>query len=54
MLRYVWLVATREYAENAKTKGFWIGILIFPLLLMVSMKLPKFLEEKALPPATTQ
>src|SRR5262249_29861886 len=32
-MRYAFLVAWREFAENVKTKGFWIGILIFPLLI---------------------
>ncbi|MBT3531033.1 MAG: ABC transporter permease [Gammaproteobacteria bacterium] len=26
------LIAWREYMENVKTKGFWVGILIFPLI----------------------
>lgn len=47
MLRYVWLVALREYAENAKTKGFWIGILIFPLMLYAGFKVPRFLEKES-------
>ena len=28
------LIALREYAENVKTKGFWAGILLFPILLV--------------------
>jgi len=28
------LIALREYAENVKTKGFWAGILLFPLILV--------------------
>jgi len=27
------LIAWREYMENVKTKGFWAGILIFPIIL---------------------
>ena len=26
------LIAWREYMENVKTKGFWAGILIFPII----------------------
>lgn len=41
------LIALREYAENAKTKGFWISIAFFPLLLWASIAVPRLLEEKA-------
>lgn len=27
------LIAWREYMENVRTKGFWIGILLFPVIL---------------------
>ncbi|HEX9792484.1 MAG TPA: ABC transporter permease [Planctomycetota bacterium] len=43
------LVATREFGENAKTKGFWIGLFLFPLILLVAVKVPRFLEDKAVP-----
>lgn len=29
------LIAWREYMENVKTKGFWAGILIFPIIFTV-------------------
>jgi ABC-2 type transport system permease protein len=45
-MRYVFLVALREYAENAKTKGFWIGILLFPVLLIAAFKVPQLLKEQ--------
>jgi ABC-2 type transport system permease protein len=32
-MRYALLIALRELAENAKTKGFWIGIFMFPLII---------------------
>ena len=48
-MRSAWLVAIREYLENAKTKGFWIGIFIVPLLFFLSLKVPRLLEEKAKP-----
>jgi ABC-2 type transport system permease protein len=44
-MRYVLLIALREFAENAKTKGFWIGIFMLPLIIgisiLVSTKLSK-------------
>jgi len=36
-MRYVFLIALREFAENAKTKGFWIGIFMLPLILTISI-----------------
>ena len=33
-MRMILLIALREYAENVKTKGFWAGILLFPLILV--------------------
>lgn len=48
-MKYAWLVALREYGENARTKGFWIGILMFPFFLAIGIKVPRFLEEKARP-----
>jgi ABC-2 type transport system permease protein len=36
-MRYTLLIALREFAENAKTKGFWIGIFMLPLILGVSI-----------------
>src|SRR5436309_10842312 len=48
-MKYAFLVAWREFAENAKTKGFWIGIFIMPLMLSLSIQVPIWLEEKATP-----
>ena len=36
-MRYTLLIALREFAENAKTKGFWIGIFTLPLIMAVSI-----------------
>lgn len=44
-MKYAFLVALREYMENAKTKGFWIGLLLFPIILTVSLSAPKWLEK---------
>ena len=43
------LVAWREYAENAKTRGFWLGLLLFPLILFLSIQVPVLLEQRATP-----
>ncbi|TAH38174.1 MAG: hypothetical protein EYC70_06010 [Planctomycetota bacterium] len=48
-MRYPLLIALREFAENAKTKGFWIGLLLFPVMLVVMIQVPRFLEERATP-----
>ena len=33
------LVAKREYVEHLRTKAFWIGILSFPIILILSIGL---------------
>ncbi|MEM8929616.1 MAG: ABC transporter permease [Acidobacteriota bacterium] len=38
------LVAQRELVENVRTKAFWIGIFIFPLILVLSIVIPSWLE----------
>ncbi|MBC8406249.1 MAG: ABC transporter permease [Planctomycetes bacterium] len=48
-MRNTLLVASREYAENARTKGFWIGILIFPVMLVGVIFVTKWLAEDATP-----
>jgi ABC-2 type transport system permease protein len=48
-MRAALLVAWREYAENTKTKGFWIGIFLFPLIILGSVTIPAVLEKKATP-----
>ena len=39
------LVAQREFLENARTKTFWIGILMFPVILTASILVPRWLEK---------
>ncbi len=41
-----YLVALREYMENIRTKAFWIGILAFPVILILSFTVPMLLEKK--------
>jgi ABC-type Na+ efflux pump permease subunit len=48
-MKYALLVAWRDYAENAKTKGFWLGLFLFPAILFLSIQIPVFLEQKAAP-----
>ncbi len=44
-MRNVFRVAAREYRENVQTKGFWVGILIVPILLAASAALPVLFEK---------
>jgi ABC-2 type transport system permease protein len=44
-MRYAFLVAWREYAENIKTKGFWIGIFIFPLMIWLMFSAERWIEK---------
>jgi len=48
-VKRLWRVAVREYLENTKTKGFWIGIILFPVMILVFSQVPQFLEDKAVP-----
>src|SRR5438552_18242494 len=48
-MKYAFLVAWREYSENAKTQGFWLGIFVMPLILFLSIQAPIWLEQKATP-----
>lgn len=48
-MRYIILVAWREFVENAKTKGFWISIFLVPVILFVSVMVPALLAAKATP-----
>jgi ABC-2 type transport system permease protein len=48
-MRYALLVALREFSDHVKTKGFWIGILMLPVILFLSFKVPMMLDEMARP-----
>ena len=48
-MKFALLVAWREYAENAKTKGFWIGIFVLPVILFLSIQAPIWLDKKGTP-----
>jgi len=40
------LVAQREIKETLKTKGFWIGVLLFPVIFTAMSVGPTYLERK--------
>lgn len=44
-MRPILLIAMREFAENAKTKGFWIGLFLFPIIIFASIFVQELLEE---------
>lgn len=44
-MRKTFRVALREYLENLTTKTFWIGIFSFPVILVLSLVIPVFLEK---------
>lgn len=48
-MRNAFLIAWREYSDNARTKGFWIGLTLVPLILWASIQVPILLHEKATP-----
>ena len=48
-MKYAFLVALHEYVENAKTKGFWIGMFMLPTLIFISVKGTVYLETKGTP-----
>ena len=45
MSKKTFLVARREFLENVRTKSFWIGIFLFPVLLTLSIVVPRLLEK---------
>src|SRR5262249_51626031 len=48
-MRNIVLIAWREFAENAKTKGFWLGIFLFPFIWVLASQIPILLNKKATP-----
>jgi ABC-2 type transport system permease protein len=48
-MKYAGLVARREYLETIKTRGFWVGVFMFPLILFLSISVPAWLAQKATP-----
>lgn len=48
-MKYSFLIALREYAEHVKTRGFLIGLLLFPVMLYVGIRVPKLIERFTTP-----
>jgi ABC-2 type transport system permease protein len=48
-MRYAFLVAWREYSENAKTRGFWLGMVLVPMIFFLSIKVPILLQTRGTP-----
>jgi len=48
-MKYAFLVARREFLENVRTKGFWVGMFLFPAMLVLFGMVPRFLEKTATP-----
>ncbi len=39
------LIAQREYMENVRTRGFWMGIMMLPVILLLLAVIPLVVEE---------
>jgi ABC-2 type transport system permease protein len=48
-MKYIFLIAWREYSENARTKGFWLGLLLVPAIILLSIQVPVWLQKKGTP-----
>ena len=48
-MKYALLVAQNEFAANARTKGFWISIILSPLLAISTILAVCLFEDKATP-----
>ena len=44
-MRRALLVALREYSENIRTKMFWVGVLMLPIMLIVGGVVPTLLTK---------
>ncbi|HZF30127.1 MAG TPA: ABC transporter permease [Gammaproteobacteria bacterium] len=42
-MRHTLLIARREFVENAKTKGFWIGIFMLPVIFAIAIGISTWL-----------
>jgi len=48
-MRRILLVAVREFMENVRTKGFWLGVIVLPIMLVAAFEIPDILEERGSP-----
>jgi ABC-2 type transport system permease protein len=46
-VRHALLIATREYLENVRTRGFWLSLLLLPIILAVLSIVPIMLADSA-------
>ena len=46
-MRRILLIAKREYRQHLKTRGFWIGLLLIPLIMVASTIVPLLLATDA-------
>jgi len=44
MSNKVFLIAKREWLENVRTKAFWIGVLIVPIIFAASIVVPRLVD----------
>jgi ABC-2 type transport system permease protein len=45
-VRRILLIARREYRQHLRTRGFWIGLLLIPLIMVASTALPLLFDDK--------
>jgi ABC-2 type transport system permease protein len=50
-VRQVALVAAREYLENVRTRGFWLSVLVLPVILVAASTIPLWLTRAEGPAA---
>lgn len=46
MNKKTFLIGLREFHENLRTKTFWLGIAVFPVILMLGFVVPGWLEDQ--------
>jgi ABC-2 type transport system permease protein len=45
-MRRALLIAGREYRQHIRTRGFWIGLLLIPMIMVASIAIPTLLDAK--------
>jgi ABC-2 type transport system permease protein len=48
-MKFALLIAWREFVENTRTKGFWFGILLLPVIWILAAQLPGWIARKGTP-----
>ena len=48
-MKYALRIAAREFGEHVRTKGFVIGLILFPILLIAGFRVPALLEKISKP-----